>query len=122
MEESRERRSFLDILSEVEQDDALSRGDASEEQPSRDVKPSSGEGTGGLGMLLSNPELLAKLPGLLRVVQSLTEPPPKQEASRPESPEALLCALRPYLNDSRRQALDAMIRVSRLSASLKTLK
>jgi hypothetical protein len=76
-----------------------------------------------LGALLSRPELLAKLPLLLKAVQTLTEPAAKEkEIKKPDTPVALLCALRPYLNEHRRQALETMIRVSKLSESLRSLQ
>ena len=116
------RRSLEDILREVEQDDTLrtSEKDSTRETPSEVTGEGGNES--GLGSLLSHPELLTKLPLLLRVVQSLGEKDLKLDDRRPDTPEQLLCALRPYLGQERRQAIDTMIRVSRLSASLKSLK
>ncbi|MBR0443624.1 MAG: hypothetical protein IIX15_04720 [Clostridia bacterium] len=115
--------SLEDIITAVEQDSTLSAEtlpprdeaevDATAEQEKADM--------GGLGALLSQPELMSKLPALLRIVQTMTEPVSKGACSKPDTPVALLTALRPYLNDHRRQALDTMIRISRLSESLRSL-
>lgn len=119
MAESNSKQSFEEILAAVEQDAALASGQSQTEQG--ESVHAEDSPLSGLGGLLSHPELLAKLPLLLKTVQSLTEPLPEAENDkRPDTPVALLCALRPYLNDHRRQALDTMIRVSRLSESLKS--
>lgn len=122
MQEATSRHTLEEILSAVEQDEALKS--APSDTPS---EPSGEEGQGdvlgGLGALLSRPELLAKLPLLLKAVQTLTEPAAKEkEIKKPDTPVALLCALRPYLNEHRRQALETMIRVSKLSESLRSLQ
>ena len=118
--------SLEDIISAVEQDETLSAGTPSphEEQPDAPSASSAEQGTadvGGLGALFSQPELMARLPALLRIVQTMTEPVSKGVCTKPDTPVALLTALRPYLNDHRRQALDTMIRISRLSESLRSL-
>ena len=107
------RATLEDILAEVEQDATLATNGGADDAAGEERA----QAVNGLGALLSHPELMAKLPTLLRAVQSLTEP--MHGADRPpHSPEALLCALRPYLNESRRRALDTMIRIARLSDSL----
>jgi hypothetical protein len=125
MQESTARHSLEEILTEIEQDEGLrGQGSSSESQTARTAEQGevASEGGVGLGALLSHPELLAKLPLLLKAVQTLTEPVAgSKDCKRPDSPVALLCALRPYLNDNRRQALDTMIRVSKLSESLRSL-
>lgn len=110
-----------EILAEVENDATLAADGSEARERDGTAETVAGEtdaqAVSGLGALLSHPELLSKLPMLLRAVQSLTEPP-RGDDKPPRSPEALLCALRPYLNESRRRALDTMIRVTRLSDSL----
>lgn len=118
-------RSFEEILTAVEQDEGLKRGEATvEDQETRDgTVGNDGADQGasaGLGMLLP-PELMLRLPALLKAVGSMTEPMPRS-TSRPATPEALLCALRPYLGERRQQAIDAMIRISRLSGTLGSLR
>jgi hypothetical protein len=112
--------SFEDILSDVENDASLASEESERAQTREGATPDESP-LAGLGSLLSRPELLAKLPLLVKTVQTLTEPlPESKNDKRPDTPVALLCALRPYLNEQRRQALDTMIRVSRLSESLKS--
>jgi hypothetical protein len=114
--------SLEDIITAVEQDSTLS----SESVPPQEQRPQTAADketadVGGLGTLFSQPELMARLPALLRIVHTMTEPVSKGACVKPDTPVALLTALRPYLNDHRRQALDTMIRISRLSESLKSL-
>ena len=113
-------RSFEDILTAVEQDEGLKSGGAAVADGDGHSSGTSGDTTVGLGGMLP-PELLSRLPMLLKAVQSMTEPMPRA-AGRPATPEALLCALRPYLGERRQQALDAMIRISRLSGTLGALR
>ena len=122
MQEATSRHTLEEILSAVEQDEALKS--APSDAPSEPSgEEGQGDALGGLGALLSRPELLAKLPLLLKAVQTLTEPAAKEkEIKKPDTPVALLCALRPYLNEHRRQALETMIRVSKLSESLRSLQ
>ena len=110
------KRSFEEILTAVEQDEGL-RGEG-EARTVADEVSREGE-LGRLGSLLS-PELLLRLPGLLKAVETVTAPIPGSDV-RPVTPIELLCALRPYMNERRRRALDAMIRISRLSDSLGSL-
>ena len=121
MAEMDAKRSFEDILADVENDASLASEQTERTEARAGATPDDSP-LSGLGSLLSRPELIAKLPLLLKTVQSLTEPlPESKNDKRPDTPVALLCALRPYLNEQRRQALDTMIRVSRLSESLKSL-
>ncbi|MBE6661276.1 MAG: hypothetical protein E7605_07745 [Ruminococcaceae bacterium] len=124
MQESASRHTLEEILTSVEQDEALKDTPAEAvTEPATLENGASEEALSGLGALLSKPELLAKLPLLLKAVQTLTEPADGgQEIKKPETPVALLCALRPYLNEHRRQALETMIRVSKLSESLRSLQ
>ena len=109
-----------DLLSAVEGDESL--------RDAKDVplgEPDEGHGGPwegrGLGELLSRPELLSKLPMVLKIAQTLTAPSPPISDKRSETPEVLLCALRPYLGEGRRQVLDIMIRISKLSETLRSL-
>lgn len=122
MQETTSRRTLEEILTAVEQDETLKSAPAdAPSEPSGET--GQGDALGGLGALLNRPELLAKLPLLLKAVQTLTEPAASEkEIKRPDTPVALLCALRPYLNEHRRQALETMIRVSKLSESLRSLQ
>ena len=103
--------------------------------------------TDGLGAVLSNPELMAKLPqmmAMLRPMQeqqpaadSTTEAPPAAAQTAPAGPAvpaiatpqkkatdrrtALLVALKPFLSDDRKNAVDAMLRISALGDVLRRL-
>ncbi len=118
-------RSFEQILSAVEQDEMLKGGGTqdtrTQEQPA-EGKAEAPSAEGGLGALLSHPELLSKLPILLRTVQTLSEPVGQPAGKRPETPTALLCALRPYLSESRQRTLDTMIKVSKLTEALRSMQ
>ncbi len=115
------RATLEDILTEVENDETLASGEVQggrrETSGKEEAEEGGAQGLGGLGLPLVRPELLSRLPMLLRAVRSLTEPP-RGPDKPPHSPEALLCALRPYLNEQRRRAVDTMIRMARLSESL----
>lgn len=107
--------------------------------------PSENKGMGDIfSSLLSNPELLSKLPQLISVIgplmssfsqnqstgaentvptQKIIESPPA--ISKPhyssDSRAALLCAMKPYLCHDRQNAIDYIIKLSRLGELLKTL-
>jgi hypothetical protein len=112
-----------------------------------------GGGIGGdlLSSLLSNPELLAKIPTIISSVKPLLDmlgsqmgqssPPPTVQAASVKLPEAasasasvptiargkdsdraaLLCAMKPYLSRDRQNAIDHIIKLSRLGDVLKSL-
>ena len=115
-------RSFEEILSSVEEDEGLKNG-ASQVSV---ADPAANEQTvpvgAGLGTLFAHPELISKLPILLRAVQTLSEPTEKPTEKRPSTPAALLCALRPYLSESRQRTLDTMIKVSKLTEALRSMQ
>lgn len=115
--------SFEQILTSVEEDETLRDEEGPEELSHKETDGQTRMVDGvGLGAMLSHPDLLAKLPLLLRAVQTLSEPasPPVQE--RPDTPVELLCALRPYLSEERQRALDTMIRVSKLAQTLRSMR
>ena len=111
-------------------------------------------GTGGMGgdiltSLLSNPELLAKIPTIISSVKPLLDmlgsqmgqSAPAAQAASVKLPEtasasasvptvargkdsdraALLCAMKPYLSRDRQNAIDHIIKLSRLGDVLKSL-
>ncbi len=100
--------------------------------------------------LLSNPELLAKLPSLLSTIKPIIEmlgssgttdistqkeqrahtdsisafsvsAPTSSPKGGGDSRAALLCAIKPYLSQDRQNAIDYIIKISRLGDILKTL-
>lgn len=102
-------------------------------------------GVGGdlLTSLLSNPELMTKLPTIIAAVKPFMEMMSAQSQAQPESIQtlasqqnrlpspahkgegdsrtALLCAMKPYLGEERRQAIDYIVKLGRLGDILKTL-
>lgn len=99
-----------------------------------------------ISALLSNPELIAKLPSILATVKpiiemlgsSMTPTAPASATNLEDSAsakseskpvfkggtdrrETLLCAMKPYLSHDRCQAIDYIIKLSHLGAILKTL-
>ena len=79
--------------------------------------------TDGLGAVLSNPELMAKLPQVMAMLRPMTEQtsasPPQKKAETDRS--ALLLALKPFLSEDRRNAVDAMLRLSALGDVLRRI-
>ena len=93
-----------------------------------------------LSSLLSNPEIMSKLPDIISMISPLmsnlspqgsnnTQSMQKTSLPISHSPQsheaqnrsALLCALKPYLKKERQEAIDYMIKLSRLGDILKTL-
>ena len=99
-----------------------------------------------LSSLLSNPELIAKLPAIISSIKPIidmlgksaaqqndsvavaalpVDNAPSLPASRitqgSESRTALLCAMKPYLSEDRRNAIDYIVKLGRLGDILKTL-
>ena len=96
----------------------------------------------GLGAVLSNPELMAKLPQIMAMLRPMMEqqtaaPLPQSGNEGAETPatappiaplkkttdnrSALLLALKPFLSEDRRNAVDAMLRLSTLGDVLRRL-
>ena len=107
------------------------------EQPSPSPSPDL------LSTLLSNPELISKLPTVISSVKPMLdmlglgaqstaravstadkETPTGATAKRSQTEErraALLCAMKPYLSRDRQEAIDYILKLSRLGDLLKTL-
>ena len=100
-----------------------------QQQPSSSASPSGSAPM--LEVLLSNPSLLTALPGLLENLTPLLggifreNPPSAGNSGEKRSPTAtvphrldrhtaLLCALKPYLSPSRREAAETVIRLCRV--------
>ena len=104
-----------------------------------------GQGGDVLSSLLSNSDLLLKLPSIISAAKPIIElfsqgqkgsteqaPPSSVEAAKIQSTSAkqphitdhrsaLLCAMKPYLGEERRQIVDYIVKLSRLGDILKTL-
>ena len=114
--------------------------DSASQQPSSDF----------ISTILSNPDILSKLPSLISSIKPImemfgkTQSIPTQSKAREDSADstvqastqsvsiaktmgdssrraALLCAMKPYLNRERQDTIDYIIKISRLSDVLKSL-
>jgi hypothetical protein len=114
--------------------------DSASQQPSSDF----------ISTILSNPDILSKLPSLISSIKPImemfgkTQSIPTQSKAREESADgtvqastqsvsiaktmgdssrraALLCAMKPYLNRERQDTIDYIIKISRLGDVLKSL-
>ena len=109
-----------------------SPGDAAKDIPtaSPTTPPSS---TDGLARLLSDPGMMERLPQMLALVKPLLG----ADAAKPTSAEAvpaiaphapsldrdhLLLALKPFLSEDRRTAVDAILRISKLGELIRQIK
>jgi hypothetical protein len=134
-----EGNAGLDYLSELIRN-ATQRSEEENVSPS----PPSGKTENPFSILLSDPNLLAKLPSLMAaadpIIEMLSASAPK--GSAPSSPSqavpaiapqsakkneehdrrtALLCAMKPYLSAERQAAVDQILKLSKLGDILKTL-
>ncbi len=117
------------------------------EQPEQASAENIGSGMSGdiFSSLLSNPDILMKLPSIISAAKPIIEmmSQTKQQASseaatvsagsvlKPSQPSqpshltdnrtALLCAMKPYLSDDRRRVIDYIVKLGRLGDILKTL-
>lgn len=130
-------------------------GGASAQNHSASVESGTGASSGGSGdilsSLLSNPELISKLPTIIASIKPIIEmlgrtnsstsasvsestpavslpvqsAPMGSTAHRSgydhDSRTALLCAMKPYLSNDRRNAIDYIVKLGRLGDILKTL-
>lgn len=73
--------------------------------------------------LLSNPDIMSKLPEVISVIKPLMSGKP-EEKSHPAFDKrlALLLALKPYLSPKRCEAIDYITKMSKLSETFKGLK
>ena len=86
----------------------------------------------GLASVLSDPQLMAKLPQMMAVLKPMlgaaaeasnTSPVPIQkERSKEDCRNDLLLALKPFLSPERCNAIDTMLRISRLGTIIKQIK
>lgn len=101
------------------------------------VPVSNSVGSDGLASLLSDPAVMAKLPGIIAAVKPLlADLPTAQEPAHPVSSQMntasskslpvcrdnLLLALKPFLSPARCEAIDSMIRIAKLGELLGQLK
>jgi hypothetical protein len=88
-------------------------------------------GMDGLASLLSNPALLQSLPQILATVKPMMEKISQSKSDAPQKPHTpspeecrnnLLLALKPFLSKERKQAVDSIIGLTRLTAVFQQLK
>ena len=114
--------------SPTEQDSVAEAKEAVEESTDAPHTPA----VDGLGAILSDPAMLERLPQIIAVMKPLlgsltpSEPKPSPSINAAESPalcrEHLLLALKPFLSPARREAVDSILRISKLGAVFKQLK
>lgn len=133
------------IMSAKPQDTVTDSSNETNTQTKQSSKASTGN-SDILTSLLSNPDLLSKLPQLISVIGPLmsslssqtatnTSPPRENEAkpvaaipsisvskkNESDHRAALLCAMKPYLSPERQNAIDYIIKLGKLGEILKTL-
>ena len=79
----------------------------------------------GISSVLSNPDLLAKLPQVMEVLKPMLGQAQAPSAPKPPSPEEerdrLLLSLCPFLSKERQETLEAILKLSKLGEVLKQL-
>ena len=105
----RGKKTLEQLLDEVEAQTA-------EATPSAEPERSGQEGE------TISPAAMLQLAGKLPALMSVLGGPPKGGGKEKQDPQALLCALRPYLNSRRREAIDSMLQLWKIRALLQTLR
>lgn len=113
----------------------VSEASAPSPTPSANVSPAGAELTDGLSALLSNPALLEKLPQMIAVMKPLLSATAESSTAVPQQStvpamvhhpsvdrDNLLHALKPFLSSERRDAVDSILRISKLGEFLKQIK
>lgn len=79
----------------------------------------------GLGAILSNPELMSKLPQVMAMLKPMlgegASPSAPHKGTPEENRNALLLALKPFLSEDRQHAVDAILRIAKLGNVLRQL-
>ena len=94
-----------------------------------EAKKSETQAPSGIGDVLSNPDLMAKLPQVMAVLRPMLseggqKPPPKKDGKADAAGHrmALLYALKPYLSPKRCEAIDYIARISKMGDLMKNIK
>ena len=85
--------------------------------PSAQSERSDGGSDSPLSSLLSDPEIMKRIPQLLSLISSASSP-----QKRDDKRSRLLLALRPYLSERRSNAIDYLLKMSVIGDALKILK
>lgn len=79
-----------------------------------------------IGAILSNPDVLSKLPDVIATIRPFLHASTQKEPSRPTPSSdrriALLCALKPYLSPRRCEAIDYFTKISKMGDVMKQFK
>jgi hypothetical protein len=122
-------KELLARLSDIAKDLKSSAGDATG-SPAQETSatpkneasdPSPAPTAEGLSAALSDPVLMAKLPEVVAALASVSGAERPKKAPH-DKRTALLLALRPYLSESRCEAIDYITRIGKLGDVLKNLK
>ena len=113
---------------------AMLGGGASAEQAPAAPPTASGDGVAdGISRVLSNPEMMAKLPDVMKMLAPMVQgaqsspPVPLSPAREPEERDRrgcrndLLIALKPFLSPERCRAIDMLLGLSRLGDALQKM-
>lgn len=101
------------------------------QQTHESTAPQNSISSDGLASLLSNPEILEKLPSVLAAIKPVLSslpppaPSPTKESGRRSAPDCrndLLLSLKPFLSNQRQDAVDAILRIAKLSTLLGQIK
>ena len=72
--------------------------------------------------LLSNPDVMSKLPEVINVIKPIVSGEKTPQSHSVDKRIGLLVAMKPFLSAKRCEAIDYIARMSKLSDTLKTLK
>lgn len=134
---------LIDIIKSVTNSNAESQQKHQETEESS-TQASASPTTDLLSAFLSNPDLISKLPTIISTVKPIldmlgaassqknqtkavpaasvsTEKPPQISKAAEDRRAALLCAMKPYLSRDRQDAIDYIVKLSRLGDILKSL-
>lgn len=97
------------------------RENLSESAPASSSRTPGEDSADGLAAVLSNPTLMANLPGLLSGMKLPSAAPPHEKTADARRRDLLL-ALKPFLSKSRGDAVDMILQISRLGTVLRMMR
>lgn len=101
---------------------------AHEDSPEEESEPEAEPSSDILASMLSNPEILSKLPQMMNLLRGMQTPkpsPPRKNAppkTQTDYRNDLLLALRPFLSKERRDAIDTILQVTRLGELVRKMR
>lgn len=118
---------LLRVLGTLMASPQSTRTEQADDRPKAAMSASTGAGDG-LAALLSNPEIMEKLPQMISVIKPMlgnispAVPTDSPHASPDADRDRLLLALKPFLSQKRCEAIDNMLRIGKLGSVLQGLK